>query len=154
MDQQQKAGDKPVETIAKTIPGEFVSLIVLLKSFVSDESQLLVLGLITSLLVPIYAARVLQVESWAQRSIMFLSFLAWLFMLLPEGVDNVFSRLLSMPFSFKSNVSFFAALVLVLQFALPFLTKPSTPRPASPAQDPAIPAQNSPAQNPANTVGS
>jgi hypothetical protein len=124
MDQQQKSGDNPVETIAKTIPGEFVSLMVLLKSFIASETQLLILGLITSILVPLYAARVLKVDAWPQKLLMFLSFLAWLFMLAPDGVDNILARLFATPISFKDNITFFAALVIVLQFALPFLTKP------------------------------
>jgi hypothetical protein len=125
MDQQQKAGDSPVETVAKTIPGEFVSFMVLLKSFLVDQTQLILVGLIVSILVPIYATRVLKIVSLPQKVLMFLSFLAWLFMLVPEGVDNLLGMLLSTQFSFARNVTFLAALVLVLQFAMPFLTKPS-----------------------------
>jgi hypothetical protein len=136
MDQQQKAGDNPVETIAKTIPGEFVSLMVLLKSFLANQTQLILLGIIVSVLVPIYATKVLKIASLPQKIVMYLSFLAWLFMLVPEGVDNLLGMLLSTQFSFAGNVTFLAAIVIVLQFATPFLTKPSapavTPAPPSP----------------------
>jgi hypothetical protein len=127
MDQQQKAGDNPLETIAKTIPGEFVSLMVLLKSFLLNQTQLILLGIGVSILVPIYATKVLKVDSGPQKVLMYLSFIAWLFMLVPEGVDNLLGMLFSTQFSFAGNVTFLAALVLVLQFATPFLTKPSVP---------------------------
>jgi hypothetical protein len=132
MDQQQKASDSPVETVAKTIPGEFVSFMVLLKSFLLDQTQLILVGLIVSILVPIYATRVLKIVSLPQKVLMYLSFLAWLFMLVPEGVDNLLGMLLSTQFSFARNVTFLAALVLVLQFAMPFLTKPSVPATLAP----------------------
>jgi hypothetical protein len=135
MDQQQKAGDSPVETIAKTIPGEFVSLMVLLKSFLLNQTQLVALGLIVSVLVPIYATKVLRIESVPQRVLMYLSFLAWLFMLVPEGADNLLGMMFSTQFSFAGNVTFLAASVIVLQFAMPFLTRPSLPA-ATPAPPP------------------
>jgi hypothetical protein len=126
MDQQQRPSDTPVETIAKTVPGEFISLVVLLKTFLDDDKNLLVIGLFVSLLVPVYAARVLNVSSWSQRILMFVSYVAWLFMLIPDQADILLMTLTNSIFSLKTNIKLFAAFVLVLQFALPFLIKPTS----------------------------
>jgi hypothetical protein len=133
MDQQQKAGDSPVETIAKTVPGEFVSFVILLKTFLADYvGTLIVLGLCLAALIPSYAVRVLKITSKTQIALMVVSYLAWFALLIPDDVDRWLMQVFQVTTTFKSNIIAFGAVVLVFQFAAPFLTKPATP-PTPPA---------------------
>lgn len=141
MDQQQKSTDTPVETIAKTVPGEFISFVILLKTFLAGSpASLLVLGVLLATLLPVYATRVLGIVSWSQIALMIVSYLAWFFLLIPDEVDTVLMNAFGSTLSFKSNINTFAAVALVFQFALPFLTKPKkqagAPAPAGPAPAP------------------
>lgn len=146
MDQQQKDGDTPVETIAKTVPGEFVSLVILLKTFLSTNSNgLFVIGTGLTVLLPLYARRVLKIDSKAQIVLMMVSYLAWFLLLVPEETDKFLSDVTGLTTSFQSNVATFAAVVLVFQFALPFLTKPG------PSAEPPAPPP-SPVPTPINPV--
>ncbi|WP_044537766.1 hypothetical protein [Bradyrhizobium sp. LTSP885] len=146
MDQQQKSNDTPIETIAKTVPGEFVSFVVLLKAFLaSSPNSLVVLGILLTALLPVYAKRILGIASWPQIALMMVSYLAWFFLLIPDEVDHVLMNVFASTLSFKNNITTFAAVALVFQFALPFFTKPKsatgggTPAPEAPS--PAPPGQ-------------
>jgi hypothetical protein len=130
MDQQQKATDSPVETIAKTVPGEFVSFVILLKTFLANNvDTLIVLGIFLAALIPPYAIRVLKVTSKTQIALMVVSYLAWFVLLIPDDVDRLLEQILQQTVSFKDNITAFGAVVLVFQFAAPFLTKPAAPPP-------------------------
>jgi hypothetical protein len=130
MDQQQKAGDNPVETIAKTVPGEFVSFVILLKAFlVNNAGTLIVLGICLAALIPPYASRVLKITSRTQIGLMVVSYLAWFVLLIPDDVDRFLLETFQTTATFKSNIMAFGAVVLVFQFAAPFLTKPAAPPP-------------------------
>ncbi|QQN64254.1 hypothetical protein JIR23_00030 [Bradyrhizobium diazoefficiens] len=139
MDQQQKSSDSAIETIAKTVPGEFVSFVVLLKTFLANNpTGLVVLGLLLTLLLPVYANRVLAIASWSQIGVMMVSYLAWFVLLVPDQVDQVLMNLFQVTLSYENNFVIFGAVVLVLQFALPFLTKP---KPSGGGAAPVHPAQ-------------
>jgi hypothetical protein len=141
LDQQQKPSDTPVETIAKTVPGEFISFVILLKTFlVNNPTGLVVLGIFLTALLPVYATRVLAIVSWPQIALMMISYLAWFFLLIPEDVDRVFQNLFERTLSFKDNITTFAGVALVFQFALPFFTKPK--QPGGPAPEPPVPPAN------------
>lgn len=140
MDQQQKPSDTPVETIAKTVPGEFISFVILLKTFlVNNPKGLVVLGILLTALLPVYATRVLAIASWPQIALMMISYLAWFFLLIPDEVDKVFQDLFGRTLSFKDNITTFAAVALVFQFALPFFTKPKKSNDTPPDQPPPKP---------------
>ncbi|WP_371420647.1 hypothetical protein [Tardiphaga sp.] len=133
MDQQQKPNDNPVETIAKTVPGEFISLVILLKTFLSDNANSLIfIGIGLVVLLPTYARRVLKIDSMPQIALMIVSYLAWFLLLVPDEADKVLQDTFHRTLSFKSNISTFAAVVLVFQFAVPFLTKPQAAQPPAP----------------------
>jgi hypothetical protein len=134
MDQQQKASDNPVETIAKTVPGEFVSFVILLKAFlVNNTGTLIVLGIFLAALIPPYATRVLKITSGTQIALMVVSYLAWFALLIPDDVDRWLMQAFQVTTTFKSNIVAFGAVVLVFQFAAPFLTKPAAPPTVPPA---------------------
>ncbi|WP_457492378.1 hypothetical protein [Tardiphaga sp. P5_C7] len=147
MDQQQKPSDNPVETIAKTVPGEFISFVILLKTFLSaNPNSLIVIGVGLAALIPFYARSILKVTSVPQVILMIVSYLAWFLLLVPDEADAFFMSAFQKTTSFKSNISTFAAVALVFQFAVPFLTKPaSTPSiPSPPPAPPIPPAPSSP----------
>lgn len=133
MDRQIKSSDSAIELVAKTIPGEFTSLIVLIKSLINNDVLLLLLGLFIALLIPVYAVRVLNITALSQRLVMIVAYVAWLLLLVPQAANQLLQSALQTTLDFSTSVNFMVAIAFVLQFALPFLIRPQSTQVQEPA---------------------
>jgi hypothetical protein len=126
MDRQLKPSDGALEKIAKTVPGEFATFTIFLKSFLGDDFMLLILSILVAVAIPFYATNQSNITSRLQKALLVVNYFAGVLLLTQSTVEGKLHALFQTVEDTPGQVlKVTLAVVFILQFVLPLLIVPS-----------------------------